>query len=234
MIYVKFKCLLVWHHPFNFPGETCLVQFSSVTQSCPTFVTPWTAACQASLSFTTSQNLLKLMSIESVMPANCLILCHPLLLLPLSNTLAIWQNLSRELRFNPRVVLSACISQQIKPSLISTTVFFISSWFLFIFSVCYKPLTSHFVHPFFSHVLWSSSQSLNNLSGRLSISSLLSFPSGGLPWPFGTCSSVASLCLNCCFYFSLSGRLVAFPDLRNAAFCGRCPMHPSSIVPSDH
>ena len=43
---------------------------------------------------------------------------------------------------------------------ISTTVFCISSWFLFIFSVCYKSLTSHFVHPFLAHVLWSSSQSL--------------------------------------------------------------------------
>ena len=46
------------------------------------FVTPWTAACQASLSFTISQNLLKLMSIESVMPSNHLILCHPRLLRP--------------------------------------------------------------------------------------------------------------------------------------------------------
>ena len=46
------------------------------------FVTPWTAACQASLSITNSQSLLKLMSIESVMPCNHLILCHPLLLLP--------------------------------------------------------------------------------------------------------------------------------------------------------
>ena len=43
---------------------------------------PWTAACQASLSFAISQSSLKLMSIESVMPSNCLILCHPLLLLP--------------------------------------------------------------------------------------------------------------------------------------------------------
>ena len=43
--------------------------------------TPWTAAQQASLSFTISQSLLKLMSIESVMPSNHLILCHPLLLL---------------------------------------------------------------------------------------------------------------------------------------------------------
>ena len=44
------------------------------------FVTPWTAACQASLSITNSQSLLKLMSIELVMPSNHLILCHPLLL----------------------------------------------------------------------------------------------------------------------------------------------------------
>ena len=46
------------------------------------FATPWTAACQGSLSITNSQSLLKLMSIESVMPSNHLILCHPLLLLP--------------------------------------------------------------------------------------------------------------------------------------------------------
>ena len=46
------------------------------------FVTPLTAACRASLSFTTSRSLLKLMSIESMMPANHLILCHLLVLLP--------------------------------------------------------------------------------------------------------------------------------------------------------
>ena len=45
------------------------------------FVTPWTAAHQVSLSITNSQSLLKLMSIELVMPSNHLILCHPLLLL---------------------------------------------------------------------------------------------------------------------------------------------------------
>ena len=45
-------------------------------------MTPWTAAYQASLSFTTSWSLLKRLSIESVMPSNRLILCHPLLLLP--------------------------------------------------------------------------------------------------------------------------------------------------------
>ena len=52
-----------------------------VAQSCPT-LTPWTAAHQASLSISNSQSLLKLMSIESVIPSNHLILCHPLLLLP--------------------------------------------------------------------------------------------------------------------------------------------------------
>ena len=45
-------------------------------------MTPWTAACQASLSVTDTWSLLKPMSIESVMPSNHLILCHPLLLLP--------------------------------------------------------------------------------------------------------------------------------------------------------
>ena len=52
-------------------------------QSCPTFVASWTAVHQSSLSFSISRNLLKLMSIESVMPFYHLILCCPLLLLPL-------------------------------------------------------------------------------------------------------------------------------------------------------
>ena len=58
--------------------------FSSVQSlSCAwLFTTSWTAARQASLYFTNSQSLLKLMSIKSVMPSNHLILCHPLLLLP--------------------------------------------------------------------------------------------------------------------------------------------------------
>ena len=61
-----------------------LTLFSSVQLlSCvQLFVTPWTAARQASLSITSSQSLLKLMSIESVMPSNHLIFCHPLLLPP--------------------------------------------------------------------------------------------------------------------------------------------------------
>ena len=58
---------------------TSVVQSLSRVQH---FVTPWTTAHQASLSFSTSQSLLRLMSIESVMPSNHLILCRPLLLLP--------------------------------------------------------------------------------------------------------------------------------------------------------
>ena len=66
-----------------FTNESVLhIQFSSVAQSCPTQATPWTAALQASLSITNSWCLLKLMSIELVMPSNHLILCHPLFLQP--------------------------------------------------------------------------------------------------------------------------------------------------------
>ena len=60
------------------------VQFSSVQSLSHVrlFVTPWTVKFQASLSITSSQSLPKFMSIESVMPSNHLIFCHPLLLLP--------------------------------------------------------------------------------------------------------------------------------------------------------
>ena len=54
----------------------------SVAKLCQTLCDPWTAAQQASLSFTLSQSLLRFMSIESVMPSNHLIFCCPLLLLP--------------------------------------------------------------------------------------------------------------------------------------------------------
>ena len=58
-------------------SSSCLV-----TKSCLTLCNPWTAAHQASLSFTISWSLLKFMSIQSVMPFNHFIFCHPLLLLP--------------------------------------------------------------------------------------------------------------------------------------------------------
>ena len=65
----------------KFIGHLYSVQFSRSVVS-DSFVTPWTAARQASLTIINSRSLPKLMSIESVMPSNNLILCHPLLLLP--------------------------------------------------------------------------------------------------------------------------------------------------------
>ena len=68
------KCWIGWQD----------TQFSSIQLLNRTWLsaTPWTAECQASLSITSSWSLLKPMSIESMMPSNHLILCHPLLLLP--------------------------------------------------------------------------------------------------------------------------------------------------------
>ena len=62
----------------KFSMELLLFNCSFISDS----VIPWTAACQAFLSFTVSWNLLKLMSIELMMPSNHLILCQPLILLP--------------------------------------------------------------------------------------------------------------------------------------------------------
>ena len=63
-------------------AKTKLVSSAQSLSHVQLFETPWTAACQVSLSISNFQSLLKLMSIESVMPSNHLILCHPLLLLP--------------------------------------------------------------------------------------------------------------------------------------------------------
>ena len=90
-----FKFIFLWFTPRislegRCPFQPCLpceyselIQFSSVQSLSHVWLTatPWTAAHQASLSITISQSLLKLMSIELVMPSNHLILCHPLLLL---------------------------------------------------------------------------------------------------------------------------------------------------------
>ena len=77
---------IVFPSSFTFNTLKCefVLAFSSVQllSHVQLFLTPWTVACQASLSITNSQSLFKLMSIESVMPYNHLILCRPLLLLP--------------------------------------------------------------------------------------------------------------------------------------------------------
>ena len=79
---------LFWssERPLNLGSICSTTQISSVQFSISvmsdSLQPPWTTACQASLSITNSQSLPKLMSIESVMPSNHLILCHPLFLLP--------------------------------------------------------------------------------------------------------------------------------------------------------
>ena len=76
-----------------FPQVQCrLCCCCSVTKSCVTFATPWTAACQASLSFTISQSLPKVKSIESMMSSNRLILCHPLLLPSIFPSIRVFPN----------------------------------------------------------------------------------------------------------------------------------------------
>ena len=79
----EYSCFLQCGLQITYIGITqgeCDVQLLSRVQL---FAIPWTAARQASPSFTISCSLLKLISIESVMPSNHLILCHPLRLLPL-------------------------------------------------------------------------------------------------------------------------------------------------------
>ena len=77
------SCWMIFSTPIHwlefFIPVVSLVQLLSYVRL---FVTPWTAACQASLSINNSWSLLKLMSIELAMPSSHLILCRPLLLLP--------------------------------------------------------------------------------------------------------------------------------------------------------
>ena len=97
------------HHPF-FVFVVVVQSISHVRL----VANPWTAALQASLSFTISQSLLKFISIESVMPSNHLVLCHPPLLLPsifpsirvLSNELALCIRWLKEYSFNFSIIPS--------------------------------------------------------------------------------------------------------------------------------
>ena len=92
----------MWHSSKAESQTQVLVRtLTLMTQLCDTvqslshvrfFVTPWTAARQASLSFTISRSLLKCMSIESVMPSNHLILCHPLLMLSVFSSIKVFSN----------------------------------------------------------------------------------------------------------------------------------------------
>ena len=133
------------------PASPALVQFSSVQSFCCVrpFADPWTAACQASLSITNSQSLLKLMSIESVMPSNHLILCRPLFLLPcLSLHQGLFQRISR-IRWPKNWSLSFSISSSNK---CSGLISFRMDWFdLLAVQGTLKSLLQH--HKVFSFLL---------------------------------------------------------------------------------
>ena len=82
---ILYKLPSLVHYSSTIPLSLIVISKVVVQFSCSVvsdFATPWTAAHQASLSITNSWNLLKIMSFESVMPSNRLILCHPLLLPP--------------------------------------------------------------------------------------------------------------------------------------------------------
>ena len=79
-IYYTTACFLACKVWWEIPWYSNISSVQSLSHV-QLFATPWTAACQASLSITNSQSLLKLMSIESVMPSNHLIFCCPHLLL---------------------------------------------------------------------------------------------------------------------------------------------------------
>ena len=106
----------------------CCCGCCSVVQLCWTLWPPWTAECQVSLAFTISQSLFKLMSTESVMPSNHLILYHSLFLLPsIFPSISIFSNeLALHIRWPKYWSLSFCITPSIE---YSGLIFFRIDWF---------------------------------------------------------------------------------------------------------
>ena len=128
-----------------------IVQLLSCVQL---FATPWTTAYQVSRSFTISQSFLRLMSIESVMPSNHLILCRPLLLLP--SVFPSIRVFSNELAFCIRWPRYWSFSFSISPSSeYSGLISFRSDWFdLLAVQETLKNLLQH--HSLRASVLWCS------------------------------------------------------------------------------
>ena len=117
-------------------------------------MTPWTAACQASLSFTISQSLLKFMTIQSVMPSNHLVLCCSILLLP-----SIFPSIrlsSNESAFHIRWPKYWSFNFSISPSNeYSRLISFRIDWFdLLVFQVTLKSLLQH--HFLKASIVWHS------------------------------------------------------------------------------
>ena len=123
--------------------------------------TPWTAACQASLSFTMSQSLLKLKSVESMMPSNHLILCCPLLLPSVFPIISVFSN---ELALLIRWPKYWSFSFSISPSNeYSGLISFRIDWFdLLAVQGTVKSLLQH--HSLKASILWHSAFSVVQLS----------------------------------------------------------------------
>ena len=96
------------------PPRSCSGSVQSLSQV-RIFETPWTATCQASLSIANSWSLLKLMSIESVMPSNHLILCHPLLPPSISPSIRVFSNESALRMRCQSIGVSASTSNAVTP-----------------------------------------------------------------------------------------------------------------------
>ena len=131
-----------------------IVQFSSLTQSCPTFCNRMDCSTPASLSNTNSRSLLKLMSIESVMPTNHLIFCHPFLLL--STNLSQHQVFSSESALRIRWPEYWSLSFSISPSneYSGFISFRIDRFDLLAVQGSIKKLLQH--HSFKASILWHS------------------------------------------------------------------------------
>ena len=128
----------------------------------PLFATPWSAALQASLSFTISQSLLKFMSTESVMPSNHLILCRPLLLLP--SILSSIRVFSNESVLHIRWPKYWSFSFSISPSNDYSGLFFfrIDGFDLLAVQETFKSLLQH--HSSKTSILWCSAFTMIQLS----------------------------------------------------------------------
>ena len=123
-------------------------------------MTPWSAACQASLSFTISWSLLKLMFIESVMLSNHLVLCHPLLLMPsIFPSIRVFSNeLSFRIRWSKYWSFSISISNEY-----SGLISFRIDWFdLLAVQGTLKSLLQHYSSK--ASVLWHSAFFMIQLS----------------------------------------------------------------------
>ena len=153
-----FVLLIILHPNLLYPSYPSSVQSLSYIRL---FATPWTATCQASLSITNSQNLLKLRSIVLVMPSNYLILCHPLILLP-SIFPSVWV-FSNEPALHIRWPKYWSFSFSISPfSEYSGLISFRIEWFdLFAVQVTLNSLLQH--HSSKASILWPSLWSVTHL-----------------------------------------------------------------------